>query len=155
MADSSIFSERELGLLQALVDHQVEFMVVGLSAATLHGAPVVTQDVDLWIKDLSSSNFKDALQSIGASYVPTFGFNPPSLAGEGLGLFDLVMKMSGLQSFDEEKRSAEMIDIGGVAVPVLSLERIIHSKRSANRDKDKLVLPVLEDVLKTKRVLGK
>jgi hypothetical protein len=40
------FSEKELRLLQVLLKREVRFMVVGLSAATLQGAPVVTQDVE-------------------------------------------------------------------------------------------------------------
>ena len=42
------FSESELRLLRVLLKRKVRFMIVGLSAATLQGAPVVTQDVDLW-----------------------------------------------------------------------------------------------------------
>lgn len=38
------FSENEIRLLCSLLRHKVRFMIVGLSAATLQGAPVVTQD---------------------------------------------------------------------------------------------------------------
>ena len=46
-------SKGEVELLQSLIRHRVRFMVVGLSAAALQGAPVVTQDVDLWFEDLN------------------------------------------------------------------------------------------------------
>ncbi|MBI4324951.1 MAG: hypothetical protein HY674_06770 [Chloroflexi bacterium] len=52
MASSSL-NANELRFLRALLRRKVRFMVVGLSAAALQGAPVVTQDVDLWFKDLS------------------------------------------------------------------------------------------------------
>ncbi len=52
MAEVSPLSDAELRLLDALVRHQVRFMVVGLSAAALQGAPVVTEDMDLWFEDL-------------------------------------------------------------------------------------------------------
>ena len=155
MQGKEIFAEKEISLLQSLVDHKVEFMVVGLGAAALQGAPVVTQDVDLWVKDLTSVEFNAALKSVGAIYVPPFGMNPPTLAGKGYELFDLVMSMSGLESFSEESENKILIDLEGVTVPVLSLERIIVSKTAAGRDKDKLVLPVLKDVLKTKNYLNK
>jgi hypothetical protein len=45
-------SESELRLLQILLKRKVRFMFVGLSAATLQGAPVVTQVVDLWFENL-------------------------------------------------------------------------------------------------------
>ena len=41
MAAPLPFSESELRLLQVLLKRKVRFMVVGLSAATLQGAPVV------------------------------------------------------------------------------------------------------------------
>ena len=47
MAAPLPFSESELRLLQVLLKRKVRFMVVGLSAATLQGAPVVTQDVEM------------------------------------------------------------------------------------------------------------
>lgn len=52
MAAAHPFSASELRLLRVLLKHKVRFMVVELSAATLQGAPVVTQDVDLWFEDL-------------------------------------------------------------------------------------------------------
>ncbi len=58
MAAPLPFSASELGLLQALLKHKVRFMVVGLSAATLQGAPVVTQDVDLWFENLGEPKMR-------------------------------------------------------------------------------------------------
>ena len=51
MAAPLPFSESELRLLGVLLRRKVRFMIVGLSAATLQGAPVVTQDVDLWFEN--------------------------------------------------------------------------------------------------------
>lgn len=151
MAERSIFTDREAGFLRALVDNDVDFMIVGLSAATLQGAPAVTQDIDLWIRSLDDAGFRRAVKQVGAAYVPQTGLNPPILAGSNVGLFDLVLHMSGLGSFDEEQAHAIRIDVGGVIVPVLSLERIIVSKEAANREKDRMVLPVLRDAALTLR----
>ena len=52
--------------------------------------------------------------------------------------------MDGLNDFDEELAHTLEISIGRAKVRVLSLERIIASKRAANREKDRLILPVLE-----------
>jgi hypothetical protein len=46
-------SDAELRLLESLLRHKIRFMVVGLSAAALQGAPVVTEDVDLWFENLN------------------------------------------------------------------------------------------------------
>ena len=49
MAEVLPLSEGELRLLESLLRHHVRFMVVGLSAAALQGAPVVTEDDDLYL----------------------------------------------------------------------------------------------------------
>jgi hypothetical protein len=60
----------ELRFLRALLRRKVRFMVVGLSAAALQGAPVVTQDVDLWFENLSDPRIGEALREVDAAYVP-------------------------------------------------------------------------------------
>ena len=70
MAESFIFGEREIELLQTLVRHRVPFLIIGLSAATLQGVPAVTRDIDLWVDDLGDPRFQKALRAAGVIYVP-------------------------------------------------------------------------------------
>lgn len=147
MAAPLPFSESELRLLQILLKRKVRFMVVGLSAATLQGAPVVTQDVDLWFENLGELKISRALQEVGATYVPPSNFNPPMLAGTGAELFDIVLRMDGLGTFSDEIKNCVEISLGRQKLKVLSLERILASKIAANRAKDKLTIPVLRDAL--------
>jgi len=151
VAARSIFTDREESFLRALVDNEVDFMIVGLSAALLQGAPAVTQDIDLWVRDLRHRGFRRALKQVGAAYVPQVGLNPPMIAGDGVRLFDLVSHMSGLRSFEDELAGSLKLDLGGVSVRVLPLDRIIASKEAADRDKDRLVLPMLRDAALTLR----
>ena len=144
MAAPSIFTEKELAFLRELVRQGVAFMVVGLSAAALQGAPAVTQDIDLWFKDLADPKLKKALERVGGLYIPPTGATPPMLAGRSVALFDIVITMDGLKDFDSELATSVEIPIGRTKVRVLSLERIIVSKRAANRQQDRLILPVLE-----------
>ena len=151
MAEVLPLSESELKLLDSLVRHQVNFMIVGLSAAALQGAPVVTEDVDLWFENLNDPNLLAALRGVGAAYVPPFGLNSPMLAGEGSEPFDVVLSMSGLRSFGEELAHTIEVQLGTVTVKVLSLERILASKMAADRAKDRLVIPVLKTTISTLR----
>jgi len=57
------FAENEIRLLTALLRARVRFMIVGLSAATLQGAPVVTQDVNLWFEKLGDLEIHRPRQS--------------------------------------------------------------------------------------------
>ena len=147
MAELPPFTDRELRFVRELVNHQVPFLIVGLSAAALQGAPVVTQDVDLWFRSLEDPGLTAALRLVGGAYVAPTLHTPPMLAGQGLELFDIVLRMSGLESFDEEWANAVELTVGDVVTRVLPLKRILASKRAADRPKDRMVLPVLEEVL--------
>jgi len=46
-------SDEELAFLGELERRGVRFLVVGMSAAILHGVPGSTQDVDLWFESLA------------------------------------------------------------------------------------------------------
>jgi hypothetical protein len=148
VADPSIFGDPEVEFLQELVREKVDFMIVGLSAAALQGAPVVTQDVDLWFRTLSDPGIERALKKVRGSYVPPIMLYPPMFAGDAVKLFDIVMNMDGLGEFEEERENTIKLRLGREKVLVLKLERIIASKKAAGREKDKLVLKVLEDALK-------
>ena len=148
MAPPERFGDRELTFLGALVDEGVDFMLVGLSAAALQGAPVVTQAVDLWFADLTRRSGLDrALRKVGGTYLPPDGNRPPMIVGEGVSVFDIVVHMDGLEGFSQERQGAVLIDLRDVGVPVLPMDRIIASMGATGREKDRLVLPVLRDAL--------
>jgi hypothetical protein len=142
-----IFTEQEARFLQELVRHRVKFLIVGLSAANLQGAPAVTQDVDLWFQNLAAPGIAKALRPVGGIYVPPTASTRPMFGGDAVALFDIVLTMDGLRSFDAEYRDALSFPLGRYTVKVLPLKRIIASKKAANRPKDKLSLPVLQDAL--------
>src|SRR5206468_5699934 len=120
------FAESEFRLLTALLRARVRFIVVGLAAATLQGAPVVTQDVGLWFEKLGDLKIARALQSVGAAYVPPSHLNPPMLAGPGAELFDIVVRMDGLDTFARELKHCVDVPLGRHKLKVLSLPRILH-----------------------------
>ena len=113
-------SESEVKFLCALSERNVRFLVVGLSAAALQGAPVVTQDVDLWFEDLTQPAIRDCLLELGAAYVAPVELNPPMFVGGGLELFDVVLHMHGLRSFAEEFQGRTQCSLRGARVPVVA-----------------------------------
>jgi hypothetical protein len=103
--------------------------------------------VDLWFEKLGDPKISQALQEVGAAYVPPSNFNPPMLAVVGVELFDIVICMDGLGKFTDEIKNCVDIPLGRQKLKVLSLERILASKIAANRAKDKLTIPVLRDAI--------
>jgi len=111
----------------------------------------VTQDVDLWFEDLGDPRIKEALKEVGAAYVPPSIENPPMFAGGGVELFDIVLHMDGLGKFADEWDHCVQVLLGRHKLRVLGIEWILVSKRAADRPKDRLVIPVLEDALAAAR----
>lgn len=149
VAEGITLSRSELAFFRALHEEGVEYLIVGLSAALLQGVPAVTQDIDLWIKDLGGPHFLAAVKKVGASYIPPgiVDSNPPLLASDNLRGFDLVTSCSGLASIEEEIRGASEILIEDIPIKILPLAKIIQSKEAANRDKDRAALPMLKAAL--------
>jgi hypothetical protein len=63
----------------------------------------------------------------------------------------VVTTAHGLDAFAVEYQRARVLDLDGLAVRVLPLERVIASKRAAGRPKDLAVLPALEATLAVER----
>lgn len=142
-------TSEEIAFLKALIDHKVRYLIVGLTSAVLQNSHVVTQDIDLWIEELGSEKFLSAIKSCNGFYVApgVAGINPPMLGPKSLSIFDLVTQLDGLDTFDKEYKNAIEIDLSGLKVKLLPLERIILSKETANREKDKASLPALKTTL--------
>jgi hypothetical protein len=80
---------------------------------------------------------------------------PPQIGGDEVGdRLDVVTHMTGLGGFPEECASAQLIDVDGLPLLVLGLERIIESKRAAGRTKDLAAIPALEEALAAVRDRG-
>ncbi len=124
-------------------------MIVEAAAAALQGAPIVTQDVDLWFKSVGDPGITKALAKVGGAFVPSIGLRPPAFAGEAVELFDIVLTMHGLGEFHEEMKHAFVVKLNKVPVRVLGLDRIIKSKEAIRRPKDLLMIPVLKDAWAT------
>lgn len=137
MEDFSAFTKGERTPLAALEARGVRFVLVGLSAAVLQGANTGTRDIDLWFENLSDPRISGA-----------FGMRPPQLGGEAIGdRLDVVTHVDGVGTFAEEYPGTLVVEVDGLRLHVLALERILASKRAARRPKDLAAIPALEEAL--------
>ncbi len=148
-------------ILESLSANQVDFIVIGGLAASLHGSAYVTQDVDVCYgrSDASIERLCRALVDLhpalrGAPDGLPFRLDPAAVrAGlnftlsTDLGPLDLLGEVSPFGGFDSLKTHAIAMDLFGHRVLVLSLPALIRSKRAAGRAKDLLVVPELEALL--------
>lgn len=148
MPDSTL-SSAEQELLRGLIERGVRFMVVGMSAALMQGARGATEDIDLWFEDPGDPRIADAVRAAGGIWISgAFGIGPPRIGGDALSeRFDVVVSMTGLGRFADELAHVRHEIVDGIRVPVLSLRRVVVSKRAADRPKDRVALPSLLDAL--------
>ncbi|MBV9947644.1 MAG: nucleotidyltransferase [Myxococcales bacterium] len=149
MDDFSAFTEGERALLEALTRRGVPFIMVGLSAAVLQGANCATRDIDLWFADLNDPRIREAAREAHAIWIPgTFGMRPPQFGGHSVGdRLDVVTHMHGLATFNEELANTREIQVDGLPLRVLQLERILASKQATGRPKDLAAIPALEEAI--------
>jgi hypothetical protein len=99
----------ERALLAALNARGVRYIVVGMGAAVLEGAPIATQDVDLWFERIDDERIRFAAKDAGGFWISGFGMQPPSFGGPGLDRIDVVLTAHGLEAFATEyERTSEM-----------------------------------------------
>jgi hypothetical protein len=145
-----MLSEKEKLFLKKLRDSNIDFMIVGLSAAVLQNAPVVTKDVDLWFRELDDQKMEECCKTVGGFFLPTnLSFQMPArFGGEALENLDVVISVDGIGSFQEEYAHALNLKLtDDLVVKVLPLDKIIASKEFIRREKDLIVLPALKSAL--------
>ena len=146
-----VLTAAERALFEALDALGVRYLIVGMGAALIEGAPGTTQDLDLWFGRIDDEQLREAARKAGGFYTSGFGLQPPALGGEGLDRVDVVLTASGLESFETEFLGAHEYELDGVRVKVLPLERVIVSKRATKRAKDTAQIPMLEAALAAQR----
>jgi len=140
-------------LLHTLVDHEVEFCVIGAVAAWLQGNPSVTLDLDVMPhRDLDNADrLAAALNSLAARRPGSEGETgldgadflrwDPQRFDTDAGPLDVVPLAAAIGGFE----NAETIELalGEFSVRVLTIDEVIASKEKLGRPKDKAALPAL------------
>jgi hypothetical protein len=147
-------------LLEALVSHEVEFIVIGGVAATIHGSARFTQDLDVVYR-----RSPDNLARIAAALAP----HAPYLRGAprglpfvldadtllrglnftlttDLGSIDLLAEVAGGGTYDTLLPRSALATVYDATLRVVSLEGLIHLKRAAGRPRDLEAIAELESL---------
>ena len=150
-------------MLQVLEAHHVRFVLIGGFAAVIHGSPYVTTDIDV-VPDRDPANLARLSEALRAMHARVwsasepdgipFDHDPVSIEAvlvwnlvTDLGRLDLTFEPAGTFGYDDLARGAIRLEILGTHVDVAALGDIVRSKEAANREKDRLVLPVLRRLL--------
>lgn len=131
-------------MLQILLDEGAEFIVVGAYALAVHGYPRATGDIDIWVKP-DAKNALKVLRSLQRFGAPLYSLTEKDLTKKGIVFqigvvprrIDIITSITGVE-FDEAQSDCIKVQIDGMEIPVLSLEKIIKNKESTGREKDAL-----------------
>lgn len=149
-----------LEILRLLAARRIEFIVVGMAAGVLRGAPVTTVDLDVvHRREVDNvARLLGALTQLEATYRhDRRGLRPTQshlmspghqLLTTKYGDFDCLGAVGDEESYEDLLPSAPELELEpGVGLRVVDLPTLIELKEKAGRPKDLAVLPVLRATL--------
>lgn len=158
-------------LLSALVEHGVDFVLVGGIAGIALGSSYPTYDLDVaYARDEANlRRLARALQELRVSLrvkgeAADLPFLPDarSLANGAnftfkteFGMFDVLGDLAGVRSYEDLRHDATIEEVEGHRIRVASISHLIAMKRAANRPKDKLMLLEYIVLAEERRGVGK
>ena len=146
--------------------YRIESVLIGGTAAILHGANYTTEDIDFccsWEKNnleriadaLNAANARLRLQGVPGGkkidFDAKFLHQYASVAVfTDVGPLDVRKAVDGIGSYLEVLQLANDFETDdNHCIKILSLEGIIRSKRAMNRPQDRMLLPQLETMVET------
>lgn len=123
------------GLLKAMVEAKVEFVLVGGLAVALHGYQRVTMDVDVVVVR-EEENLQRLLSMAKAS-----GLRGPQAMAT---VMDILVRPA--VPFADLRRDATLIGVGPISVPVALIEHLIAMKTGTGRNKDLIDIEELRKI---------
>lgn len=131
-------------VLSELFAAQAEFLVVGAFAMSGHQFPRATGDLDIFIRPdpHNAQRVWNALASFGAA-LDDYGITVEDLSRPGLVFWmgkepnriDVMTAIDGV-TFEEAWETRVYREVGGVMLPILSLEKLLKNKKSTGRPRD-------------------
>lgn len=128
-------------LLQSLLDHDVNFLVIGAWALPAYGIERMTKDIDIFIEPTEENAKKTiiALQKIGYTavedqHVQLF-LTKKILLREYILQTDIHPFVKG-SDFSKAWKTKQQTNIKGLTVYIPSIDELISMKKAANRPKD-------------------
>jgi hypothetical protein len=154
------------GLIGRLTQARVEFVVVGAYAAILHGATVVTRDVDVCMPFTADNLFR--LRDALADLHPWHRMTPQHLPLElnetnvaalsnlylatDLGPLDCLSEINAVGRYDVVLARSVVVKASFGEIRVIDIDSLLAAKSQLMRLQDKLVIPQLLAIKERQRV---
>jgi len=139
-----------LQVCEALNRAQARYLVIGGVACVLHGYARATEDVDVLIERTlpNAKRVLDALGRLGWGFAKEWSpkeilARPITVIGDdpAVDVFTVAWKVN----YEEAVQRSSILDVEGVAIPLISIDDLIETKRTG-RLQDAADIEVLEEV---------
>lgn len=140
-------------LIQRLCDAEIDFVLVGGFAAIVHGASMLTRDLDVCtvLSPATIEKLRATLRDVHPTHRMTpsrisFLDNPdPGIALNNLyletdlGALDLLGSITGVGDFERVRSRSTEIELHGRSIRVIAIDDLIDAKETLGRPKDIIV----------------
>ena len=141
-------------ILEVLIEHEVEFVVIGGVAAIAHGVSRITRDLDV-VVGTSKANRRRTIKALAALEAreyrpaskrwvriranadPDWLLKQPRMCDSRYGGIDICNAMKRVPGWKEAKATAITVDAFGLEFLVLGKDALIKAKLAAGREKDR------------------
>lgn len=156
----NLFIERHQELINTLLWHKVDFIVIGGYSVIFHGYARTTGDVDIWLKP-SNDNKSKLLEVFKAMGFFEVDFQPIAnydftkhivfSMWEEPEKVDFITRIK-LVEFDVANERKIIAEVDGLKIPFLHLDDLVRSKFNTGRLKDKVDIEELQQIQKNRKV---
>jgi hypothetical protein len=140
----SVLLESHKLFLKKLLEHKVEFLVIGGYAVILYGYERLTTDIDIWLNpdNENRNRFVKAIENFGIKnddieklieldFTKAQAFH----IGEKPEQIDFLTKIAGVR-FEKADPEKVLFTIDYLQIPVIHYDHLIANKRASGRTKD-------------------
>lgn len=146
-------------LLQVLLEHKIDFVLIGGFAGVVHGSTQVTRDLDICalVTPIQVEKLRTALKDLhprhrmNPNFKPSFLTEPSDLESlkniyleTDLGVLDVISEVTEVGDYEQVKKNSVEIDLFGQKCRVISIDALIKAKEKMGRPKDKMVVAELK-----------
>lgn len=152
--DESFLSD----LLDALHQAGLQVIIIGNTAAILQGVPVMTRDVDLFVRKHQQldKKLKRFAELFEVSFTQPYPSTSNMIRAVGRPIhIDFMQALSSGKSFSSIKSRAHKVKIGRHSALVADLKDLIEAKEAAGRSKDKHAIAQMKETLKVRTEMKK
>jgi predicted nucleotidyltransferase len=139
-------------MLECLSEEKVRFLLVGAYALAVYGYPRATKDIDFFVR-ASPENASSLMRALSRFGAPLTGISEVDFASEGIVFqigssprrIDILTRISGVD-FESAYANRNVVNVGGLDVPVISMSDLIANKRASGRTQDMADVERLESL---------